>query len=134
MIQISSGPVSHFMLWTALLIVLTYFIPLFIFILLELGSNREYTYRGESYIFRDYICEVLLQAISRALNLVAHLLNDLAQPLFILVNPDQQSSWQIILMLGQQMMAYTVLNVATIVFFMPIEWFATRIRSLQTRS
>ena len=122
------------MLWTALLIVLTYFIPLFIFILLELRSDREYTYRGENYIFRDYICEVLLQAISRALNLVAHLLNDLAQPLFLLVNPDQQSTWQIILMLGQQMMAYTVLNVATIVFFMPIECLATLIRSLQTRS
>ena len=122
------------MLWTALLIVLTYFIPLFIFILLELRSDREYTYRGENYIFRDYICEVLLQAISRALNLVAHLLNDLAQPLFLLVVTEQRTTWQITLIMGQQMRAHTTLNVAAIVFFMPIECLATLIRSLQTRS
>ena len=122
------------MLWTALLSVLTYFVPLIIYLIQELTSDRLHPYRGENYTFRDYICEVLLQAISRALHLVAHLLNDLAQPLLVLVNTDQQTTWQTILILAQQMMLFHLLNLAAVAYFLPLETAATLIRSLQQRS
>ena len=131
--DIHQRPARYPMLWTALLSVLTYFVPFFIYIFLELRSDRVHPYRGENYTFRDYICEVLLQAISRALHLVTHLLKDLAQPLLLLVNTEQQATWLIILLMGQQMMAFLTLNIATILFFMPLEFLATLICSLQTR-
>ena len=122
------------MLWTALLSVLTYFVPLIIYLIQELTSDRLHPYRGENFTFRDYICEVLLQAISRALHLVAHLLNDLAQPLLVLVNTDQQTTWQTILILGQQMMVFHLLNLAAVAYFLPLETAATLIRNLRQRS
>ena len=124
----------HSMLWTALLSVLTYFVPLIIYLIQELTSDRLHPYRGENFTFRDYICEVLLQAISRALHLVAHLLNDLAQPLLVLVNTDQQTTWQTILILAQQMMLFHLLNLAAVAYFLPLETAATLIRNLRQRS
>ena len=119
------------MLLTALLCLLTYFVPFFIYIVLELRSGRLHTYQGNNYSFYNYIIEVLLCSICRTLNLVANLLHDLAQPLLLYLDTDNQPIWLQMLLLGQQLAMHFLINLVTILFFIPFEFSVTLLRGLQ---
>ena len=121
-------------MWTtALLCILTYFIPFFIYLILELSSDRVHIYRGDEYSFRDYIIEVLLVAISSSLHLAANLLQDLTQPLLLYLDTENQPIWLQMLLLGQQVGTHLLCNLATVLYFIPLEALGTLLQGLRRR-
>lgn len=109
------------MILTAILVVITYFLPIFIYIALEIRRNQIYRFLGESYSFKDYILEVLIDALRRSQFLVSDLIQDLTFPVLHFVNLEDDPPWQIMLVLGQQCLLHLITNLATLVYFLPLE-------------
>ena len=68
------------MLFSVFAIVITYYFPILLYIAVEVRRNQIYRFLGESYSFRDYILEVLIDALRRSQFLVSDLIQDLSFP------------------------------------------------------
>lgn len=121
------------MIVTAFCIVLTYFLPAFLYLYLEIRRNRNFSFRGQEYDYRGYIIQVSIDCLSRTLILVADLLQDLSLPLLRLGDIEEEQIWQISVLAAHQMLMFSILNLATLLFFLPIEWIVQRLRDLQMR-
>ena len=121
------------MIYTAFCIVLTYFLPVFLYLYLELRRNAIYHFQGENYDYIGYIIQVWVDSLSRALILVADLLQDLSFPLQRLGDVETDRIWKICLLTSQQMLVFSLLNLSTLMFFLPVEWLILNLRDLQRR-
>lgn len=121
------------MIYTAFCIVLTYFLPVFLYLYLELRRNAIYHFQGENYDYIGYIIQVWVDSLSRALILVADLLQDLSFPLQRLGDVETDRIWKICLLTSQQMLVFSLLNLSTLMFFLPVEWIILNLRDLQRR-
>ena len=58
---------QFFMLFECLALISVYFLVLIVFIVLEICDNNYYHYRGEELSFVEYILEVLINSIHKAI-------------------------------------------------------------------
>ena len=110
------------------------YLPIFIYLGLEIKERRIYRFLGSELCFKDYILEVIIDAISCTLTLVSDLLQDLTVPLLRIVGEDPGDTvWRTTLLLGQEVLMYLTLNMVTLLVFVPLECIVSSLRDLQTK-
>ena len=119
------------MIFTCLALISTYFLVLIVFIVLEICDNNYYHYRGEELSFVEYILEVLINSVHKAITLVAELLADLSYPLQQFSHPESVPVWRILLLISLQIQMTCLINLANLCFFFPLEYMARKLQSLQ---
>lgn len=119
------------MIFTALCIFLFYFSPAILYLFVEIERRNSYRFLGRNYHYRDYILQVCVDALNRALVLVADLLQDLSFPLLRFANVYEERIWRIMLLASHQLLMYSVINLVTVFLFLPLELIVLRLRDRQ---
>ena len=116
------------MLYDLAAILFSNLIALILYLIIGLRYNQEFEYHGERLGFKEYILEVLLQAIERTERLTSNLLADIALPLHTFVPAEEAGIWTMMLLIGCQVQMASLCNLVSLVWFLPLHLLSKLLR------
>ena len=119
------------MIFIAFCILLFYSLPAILYLFVEVERRNSYRFLGRNYNYRNYILQVCVDALNRALILVADLLQDLSFPLLRFADVHEERIWRIMLLASHQLLMYSIINLVSVFLFLPLEMAVQKLQDRQ---